>query len=280
MKNKPLSLVSIIVPTKNEEANIDNLLKSIKSQTYKKIEIIVVDNNSDDNTRKIASKYTSKIYLKSPERSRQRNFGAQKAKGKYLLFLDADMVLSKKIVTACVECIEKDPEIGALVVPEKSYGTSFWAKCKRLEKSFYEGVDWIEGVRFFKKETFIKLKGFNSKLISGEDWDIHARTKKIVKVSRVSEYIFHNEGNLTLKKTIQKKFYYAKNIYAYKSFSEPNLYKKQSNIFLRFYVFLEKPGKLFKDPLVGFGMLFMKMCEYLAGALGYMIALNNEKLNK
>lgn len=273
-------LVSIIIPTKNEQSNIGSLLASIKKQTYKKIEIIVVDNNSTDDTRSIASKYTSKIYIKSPERSRQRNYGAKKALGKYLLFLDADMLLSPGLVLSCVEKLENNLQFGALIIPEKSYGKSFWAKCKALEKSFYVKVDWIEGVRFFKKDIFSKLKGFNTSMISGEDWDIHSRTKRIVKVSRVSEYILHNEGNLSLKKTVLKKFYYAKNINVYKNSSDPKLFKMQSNIFLRFYVFLKKPKKLFKDPMVGFGLLFMKSCEYLAGAIGFLIALTNEKYNK
>ena len=55
MKNKPL--VSIIIRTKNEQNWIDSCLKSIFNQSYKKFEIILVDNNSTDNTTKIAKKF-------------------------------------------------------------------------------------------------------------------------------------------------------------------------------------------------------------------------------
>ncbi|MBA7695274.1 Poly(ribitol-phosphate) beta-N-acetylglucosaminyltransferase TarS [subsurface metagenome] len=82
-----LPSVSVIITTKNEEKNIENCLKSIKSQTYpqEKIEIVIVDNNSTDSTVKIAKKFTDKVYNKGPERSVQRNFGIEKASGKYIL---------------------------------------------------------------------------------------------------------------------------------------------------------------------------------------------------
>ena len=67
--SKIMPLVSVIITTKNEEKHIENLLQSIKRQTYKNIEIILVDNYSTDRTREIARKYTDKIYLKGPERS-------------------------------------------------------------------------------------------------------------------------------------------------------------------------------------------------------------------
>ena len=77
---KDLPLVSVIVTTKNEEKNIANCLKSIKNQTYKNIEIIVVDNNSDDRTKEIAGKYTDKVFNHGPERSALRNLGAEREK--------------------------------------------------------------------------------------------------------------------------------------------------------------------------------------------------------
>ena len=97
--------VSIIVTTKNEEKNIANCLNSIRSQTYPqdKIEIIVVDNNSTDSTVEIARRFTDKIYNFGPERSAQLNFGVKLAKGAYILFPDADMILSEDVIKECLE---------------------------------------------------------------------------------------------------------------------------------------------------------------------------------
>lgn len=78
-------LVSIIVTTKNEEKNIATCLRSIinsinsSNSTNQNVEIIVVDNNSSDNTVKVAKEFTDKVYNKGPESSAQENFGVEKA---------------------------------------------------------------------------------------------------------------------------------------------------------------------------------------------------------
>ena len=53
-------LVSVIIPTYNSSRTLEKCLESIKNQTYKNIEIIVVDNNSTDNTKEIAKKFADK----------------------------------------------------------------------------------------------------------------------------------------------------------------------------------------------------------------------------
>ena len=61
-----------------------------------------MDNNSTDRTKEIAKEYTEKVYNYGPERSAQRNFGVKQASGKYILYLDADMILSEDVVFKCV----------------------------------------------------------------------------------------------------------------------------------------------------------------------------------
>lgn len=61
MKNN-IPLVSVIIPTYNSARTLETTLKSIKKQTYQNIEIIVVDNNSKDTTKKIAEKYADSVY--------------------------------------------------------------------------------------------------------------------------------------------------------------------------------------------------------------------------
>lgn len=99
------TLVSVIITTRNEEKNIERCLKSIKAQSYplEEIEIIVVDNNSVDKTKDIAYKCTAKVYDFGPERSAQRNYGVGKSEGKYILYLDADMNLSEKVIEGLEE---------------------------------------------------------------------------------------------------------------------------------------------------------------------------------
>src|ERR1022692_5165255 len=94
-------LVSVIVPTKNSAVTLEACLKSIKEQIYYPIELIVVDNHSSDATREIARQFTDKVFVKGPERSAQRNYGAASASGRYLLMVDSDMELDRKVVKAC-----------------------------------------------------------------------------------------------------------------------------------------------------------------------------------
>lgn len=265
-------LISVIVTTKNEEKNIKKCLSSITKQTYKNYEIIVVDNYSSDRTVEISKKYTPFIFIKGPERSSQRNYGASKAKGEYVCFIDADMQLANDILSSCVEVVNKDTHIGSIILPEKSIGKSFWARCKALERSYYEKIDWIEASRFFKKTIFDRIGGFDTGMISGEDWDIYDRAKKIAPVFRINKYILHNEENLSLWKTMRTKYYYAKNISIYKKKANKSSFRKQASVIRRFLLFFSNPKKLFSNPSVGIGMLIMKLCEYGAGMVGYILS--------
>lgn len=274
MKTNPL--ISVIVSTKNEEKNINSCLKSIKNQTYKNLEIIVVDNNSQDKTVKIAKKYTKLVFNKGPERSAQRNFGVLKAKGKYFLFIDSDMELSKEVVEDCIQLVENYKTVGGVIIPEESVGEGFWTKCKALERSFYIGIDWIEAPRFFPKKIFNEFKGYDEKQTGTEDYDLPQRIKQRMgekSISRVNSFIYHHEGRLKLWYTLKKKYYYAKtaNVYAKKK-SNKAYFNKQANILERYKLFFSRPKKLFKNPLVGLGMLFMKTTEFAAGGLGYFLS--------
>src|SRR5579859_4987488 len=123
-------LVSVIVPAFNEEKNIERFINSIKNQSYKKIETIIVDDASKDKTALIAEKLGAKVFKrKHADRSAQRNFGAQKAKGKYFLFLDGDMELTKDVVKDAIETLEKG-KYKLLVIPERTVGSNFAARVR------------------------------------------------------------------------------------------------------------------------------------------------------
>lgn len=270
-------LVSVIIPTKNSEKFLEECLKSIKNQAYGNIEIIVVDNNSGDRTKEIAKKYADKVFNCGPERSAQRNFGANQSSGAYFFFVDSDMVVSSKVAESCVKKTAGNEFAKGIIIPEESYGEGFWAQCKKLERSFYSGVDWMEAARFFKKDAYRAAGGYDENMVSGEDWDLSQRIGKTGKLIRISEKIYHNEGRATLSEIVKKKFYYAKKlaVYADKRKNSGD-FKKQTGIFSRYKLFLSQPKALFKNPIIGTGMLFMKTCEFAFGGLGYL----QEKITK
>ncbi len=267
-----LPFISVIITSKNSEKTIEDCLRSIKKQNYYNYEMIVIDNKSNDNTIPIAEKYTHNIFIYGPERSAQRNFGAKKSLGDYLLFIDSDMKLSSGVIKNCASLIAKSADVVAIIIPEESFGIGFWAKCKKLERSYYTNIDWIEAARFYKKSAFEKAGGYDQNLISGEDWDLSQRVKSLGSVKRIYEIIFHNEGNISLINTIKKKFYYAQKLHPYLSKQQNKKYfESQRSIIQRYKLFLSNPKKLFQNPILGLGMLFMKTCEFGFGALGYML---------
>ena len=157
MKNEPL--VSIIIPTYNSEKTLAKCLESIKNQSYKNIEVIVVDRFSSDKTNQIAKKYGAKIYSLNCERAKAKNFGAKKANGEYVFFVDSDMELTPNVVKECVNMM-KDPQVGGVIIPERSIGNSFWVKVRDFERTFYANTE-IESARFFRKDLVKKVNGFD-----------------------------------------------------------------------------------------------------------------------
>ena len=99
IKYKDSNFISVIVPVYNEEDNIGFLIKRLLSLNYPKnrYEIIIVDNNSKDNTPEIIKKYKV-IYLNEKKQSSYaaRNKGIKKAKGNILAFVDGDCIPDKE----------------------------------------------------------------------------------------------------------------------------------------------------------------------------------------
>lgn len=272
--------ISIIITTKNEEAVIRACLASIRSQTYKHVEIILIDNGSTDSTRTIAKEFTSKIYIKGPERSAQRNYGVKVSSGEHLLFLDADMELSKNVLQEYTDIV-KNKKIVGCVIPEESFGVGFWAACKAFERSFYLGVSWIEAARFYKKNAFIALGGYDEKITGPEDFDLSQRLlAKYGKASigRTSANIRHNEGELQLWVHLKKKMYYGRQMRRYVSKIQNAPYIiNQVSLLSRFYLFLKNSPKLVEHPLLTFGMVLLKTFEMTALLFGYLYGVYNNK---
>lgn len=256
--------VSVIITTKNEERHIQNCLDSIKQQSFQaqEIEIVVVDNNSTDQTKEIAQRYTDKVFNWGPERSAQRNFGVEKATGEYVLYLDADMTLSESVIFESVEMLKKNGELVALYVSEIVAGENFWSQVRRHERSFYDGTV-IDAARFVRKEAFLQVGGFDETLTGPEDWDFDKKLRQIGKISLIQAPIFHNEAEFDLKKYLSKKNYYAQNFARYIAkwgASDIDL-RKQFGFGYRFFgVFVEngKWKKMFRHPILTGGMYFLR----------------------
>jgi hypothetical protein len=190
------------------------------------------------------------------------------------------MQLSPEVITQCVLAAHESPSSQGIIIPEESFGEGFWAQCKKLERSFYVGVEWMEAARFFDKAMYAKLGGYDSTLVSGEDWDLSQRVAKLAPLGRIEAMIYHDEGSLKLGKTLGKKYYYAQLIAQYLAKRDHAAQAaQQTSIFGRYRLYLSRPGRLLRRPHVGIGMLFMKTLEFGAGAIGMLVAKRNKKVS-
>lgn len=271
MKKTPL--VSITITTKNEEKNIGRCLQSIKKQTYpqNKIEIIVVDNNSIDETRKIAKKFSRRVFNFGRAKSTQRNFGMLKqSHGKYLMYVDADMTLSPHLIEEAINKLEEEENISALYIPERVVGDSFWSRVRNFERSFYNATV-IDAVRIIRKNVFKKIKGFDKNLVDSEDWDLDKKVRQISSVAlleRKKAFISHHEEQFKLANYLSKKEGYAKNLPTYLGKwgkNDPDI-KKQFGISYRYgKVFLEEGRwkKVISHPILFIAVLFLQFFKGL-----------------
>lgn len=260
------ALVSVIVPTRNSEKTITMCLESIRRQTYSNVEIVIVDAYSCDGTRRIAERYGPRIVMSRAYRSEARNIGVRESRGDFVLFVDSDMELGPSVVQGCVEKSEKHYD--ALVIPEVSSGTGFWAQCKALEKSCYLGDDTIEAARFFKRSVFQGIGGYDPELEAGEDWDLNQRTREAgFKIGRIDALINHNEGELRLRHMLDKKYRYGKTIGKYRK-KHPRESGDQLAVIRP--AFLRNWKRLVREPAELVGMSFLKLCEFGAWVFGML----------
>lgn len=270
--------VSAIITTKNSEKTLEQLLISLKEQTYQKMEIILVDNNSTDQTCQIAKKYTNKVYQKGPERSAQRNFGAKKAIGEFLFFLDSDMYLSKNVVWECVNFYQKKSSKiwGGLVIPEQSIGQGFWSRVKAFERALNAGEPFFEAARFYPQEVFWEASGYDKSLTGPEDWDLPQRIQKKYQLGRIKAKIYHQENNPSPVFLARKKYYYGLSVHRYLTKQNLPIFGPTTVYFLR-KAFYKNWRKLLENPVLTLGMFFMLMAETVGGGVGYLVGRFNDE---
>jgi glycosyltransferase involved in cell wall biosynthesis len=253
---------SVVVTTRNSARTIRAVLESAVRQTMP-AEIIVVDNFSTDSTREIAHACGAKVITAGDERSRQRNEGANMSTGNWLLFVDADMIMSSDLVRSCIsQCENKGAE--AAIIPQLAEGYGFFAKARAYEKETYLNDEYIEAPRFFSRALFFKIGGYDPDLIAGEDWDIAARIKEQRAVIARSEgQLIHLDGYIRPSEVFRKMQYYSPSLLRYRA-KHPELASRQMSPLRA--AWWRQSGRLMRRPDLFAGIIVLKSAE-LAGFL-------------
>jgi len=252
--------LSVVITTKNEEANIGACIDAFAA-FRDEVELIVVDNSSSDRTREIAAERGVKVLDKGPERCAQRNLGWRTASADWVVVLDADMILPSMTIAEMLDkavpapTTSREPPTVAYWIPEVRTGKGLRTKARNFERSFYDGT-CIDALRLFHRSVLQATGGYDENLIAGgEDWELDIRILATgAKCAVLKNHLIHNEKRLSLKRMLEKKAYYSKSMADYQA-KWPNhpALKKQFGLAYRFFgVFVEngKWKRLVRHPIL------------------------------
>jgi len=233
--NKNTPLVSIIIVNYNGKKFLEDCFHTLQKITYLNFEIILIDNNSTDNSVDfIKNKYPSTIIIKLEKNygfAYPNNVGAKNAKGDFLLFLNNDTKVHPDFISEMVNVLKKDPKIAIsqsmLLKPNGDIDSS--GDFIDLIGNGYSSKEKINDIReilsargasmMIRKEIFDKLKGFDEKFfVSFEDVDLGWRAWIFgYKVVVIPNSIVYHIGGQTIKKMrTELSFHGFKNILAMK----------------------------------------------------------------
>lgn len=178
----------MIVPAYNEAEFLGRTLERLQKQTYADVELIVVDNNSSDNTSEIAKNYTSLVFTEKKKGYLHAvNRGVKAASGDILTFCDADTLYPPYWVEQIVLAFHQHPDAVAVYGSCKTHdskpvlnrinGICYTAF---LQTSRLLGMDNTSGFNFaFKKDAFLKVGGYDPKYQKmSPDVELGKRLKK------------------------------------------------------------------------------------------------------
>ena len=205
MKRSKKILLSIIIPTHNEEQDIQNCLKSLQSQLFKDFEIIIVDDGSTDKTIEILKTFPDVKIIKGQHKGPgfSRNLGAKEAKGEILIFVDADMTFDKSYLKNLTAPILKSDILGTTHDLELVENTKdLWSKCWGRARVLKKDAKKVKIFRAIKKDKFLALGGFDPKYGYADDQTLWFKYKLKPEVAENTRCYHKNPE--TLKKVYKQ----------------------------------------------------------------------------
>ncbi len=191
--------VSVVIPMYNAEKYMEKCLQTISNQTYKSMEVILVDNACTDNTATIAKKFPFKIITKEINHGPglARNLGVEYASGDILVFVDSDMYFDKDFIKNLVKPIVEEGAVGTNYEEEiVANKENIWARCWGRRLTTFQGEFKI--YRAILKSAFEDVNGFDPNKDYGDDQSLFEKLK-IRPVLAKNAIVYHNNPD-NLKK--------------------------------------------------------------------------------
>jgi glycosyltransferase involved in cell wall biosynthesis len=217
---KEAELVTVVIPAYNCEQYLKESLNSIMGQDYQNLEIIIIDDNSTDQTAKIADKLAKsdpriRVYHNSKNLGigGNRNKGIELAKGKYIAWQDADDVATPDRVSLQVKFLEEHSEVGVVGGYLEFFGDNYKTSERKYaedDQSLREHIFMYnpiaQPVAMFRKEVFEKVGSYHPKYLVSEDLEMLFRAGTVYKFGNVQKVLLHyRQYNLSLtRKNLRK----------------------------------------------------------------------------
>ena len=196
-----MDLVTFLITTYNSEKWIKECLNSVLNQTYKNLQVLIIDDGSDDNTVKLIKQVSDKrIELFCKEHSgisKSLNFSLDKIKGDLVARIDSDDFCNTNRILKQLKFLNENKLYGIV-------GTNFILvdeAGKQIEKirnpeKYEDIIDQLprrcciwNGSVLMRKDLILKLKGFDERRVTGEDWDFFLRAIGLTKFYNIQEYL-------------------------------------------------------------------------------------------
>lgn len=211
------SLISVIIPIYNVEKYLDRCVDSIINQTYKNLEIILVDDGSPDNCPKMCDDYAEKdsrirvVHKKNGGLSDARNVGMEVATGEYVSFIDSDDYISLDFYETLLQTmIDNDSDIVECSVVKFYENEKFDEYSDDLKVTNYETVDALDGLisenpfkqhvwnKLYKSSVALDIPYAVGKLNEDEFWtyQVFGKAKKVTRINKTIYYYFQRNGSI------------------------------------------------------------------------------------
>lgn len=277
MPNNNIPLVSINTATYNSAKTLVKCLDSVKKQTYKNIEIIIMDSYSKDETLDIAKDYGAKIVF-APTLATARKAGSEASRGDYIFILDSDQILEPDVIGRCVRACEEEGYDGVTLF-ERSLITknTFVERVIGYDKEIFHSLhddDPIKGTaipRFFRASYFKKVEFEKNPPITFEHTIIHHKIVEMgAKIKFVDAYIWHHETT-TIREVAKKFFRYGYYyIPAYKFNKELAIHHSMPRRTYFHY-------KSLKNPVLFLGLFYVYLVKAVSAACGALSYLSKTR---
>jgi glycosyltransferase involved in cell wall biosynthesis len=205
--------VAVIIPCHNYAHFLPEAIESVLNQTFKPTEILIVDDDSDDNTAEIASTFSDRgvRYIKCNHRNlaKARNEGAENTSSAFLLFLDADDILPSHYIKRCLKQMQ-DPSVAIVYGNMKHFENErFIWRTSEFKLDRIERTNFISSHALIRRKAFDMVDGYKTIPDSiAEDWDFYRRVLRLRwKAKKARTYVKYRVHDKSMTNTSTRRRY-------------------------------------------------------------------------